>query len=223
MNKKCPNCNLVNFPDAEQCTRCGGEFVRVFKPRSEADGKGKSTALKILSRALICIGVCVVVITGFYMSLLSSATPLKFAEREEVKKAVKVLDEKGFAKEVFLLNSITNYRSDDNWLNASVPKENAYAATNFPFEIMTLYPDFFTYPIDETERAAILLHEAQHLQGADEKTAYEYVWKNRAKLGWTKERYSNSIIWLNVRKQTKELVPSMFVCTTKDFGDCTAD
>ena len=58
---------------------------------------------------------------------------------------------------------------------------------------MTIYPDFFQFPADDTERAAILFHEAKHLEGKDEKEAYEFVWKNRKKLGWTKEKYGNSI------------------------------
>ncbi len=58
-------------------------------------------------------------------------------------------------------------RGNDNWLNASTKYENAYAATNFPIEIMTIYPEFFTDTLDDTERAAILLHEAQHLKGAE--------------------------------------------------------
>jgi hypothetical protein len=86
---------------------------------------------------------------------------------------------------------------------------------------MTIYPDFFTYPVDETERAAILLHEAQHLKGADEKEAYEFVWKNRKRLGWTKEIYGNSVIWLNVRKQTREVAPELFVCPANEYADCT--
>ena len=113
------------------------------------------------------------------------------------------------------------FRSNDNWLNASIEKENAYAATNFPFEIITLYPDFFSYPLDDTERAAILLHEAKHLQGKDEKEAYEFVWKNRKKLGWVSEKYRNSVILTAVRKQTKELSPNLFVCDINPFGDCT--
>ena len=113
------------------------------------------------------------------------------------------------------------FRANDNWLNASVAKENAYAATNFPFEIMTLYSDFFTYPVDDTERAAILLHEAEHLKGKNEHDAYEFVWIHRKQLGWTKEVYKVSPVWRNVRRQTLENVPNLFVCGEKEFSDCT--
>lgn len=120
-----------------------------------------------------------------------------------------------------MLRYFTVFRSNDHWLNASVVKENAYAATNFPLEIMTVYPDFFNRPIDDTERAAILLHEARHLKGADEKEAYEFVWRNRKKLGWVKETHGNSNVWRTVRNQTREIVPNLFVCDVNEFADCT--
>ena len=120
-----------------------------------------------------------------------------------------------------MLEKFTVYRSSDSWFNKMIPKENAFAATNFPFEIMTLYADFFTYPVDEIERAAILLHEARHLQGKDEKDAYEFVWKSRAKLGWTKDKYLHAPVWENVRRQTREYAPSLFICEGSEFKDCT--
>jgi hypothetical protein len=102
-----------------------------------------------------------------------------------------------------------------------VAKESAYAATNFPFEILTLYRDFFTYPADDTERAAILLHEAKHLAGKNEHDAYEYVWKHRKQLGWTSDKYYTSPVWQGIRKQTKDNVPLLFVCDFNEGGDCT--
>lgn len=86
---------------------------------------------------------------------------------------------------------------------------------------MTIYPDFFEYTQDDTERAAILLHEAQHLKGADEKEAYEFVWRRRKQLGWTKENYRDSVVWRNVRKQTIEFAPNLFICDGSESGDCT--
>jgi hypothetical protein len=150
-----------------------------------------------------------------------SAKSLDREQKSKVKSAIAVLRDRGFPTEVMLLENFTVYRSNDNWLNASVAKENAYAATNFPFEIMTVYSDFFAYPLDDTERAAILLHEAQHLKGKDERAAYEFVWRNRAKLGWTKEKYSHSPVWQNVRNQTRDNAPNLFICEGEEFGDCT--
>ena len=218
MKKLCPNCNLVNFREAKQCLRCQSKLITVASGESPKKTISKT---KILRRIVVCIAACLFTILGFYLSLVGSSKPLSYQEKLKVYDAIQILETKGFSSEAFLLNYITAFRGTDNWLNASVEKENAYAATNFPFEIITIYPDFFTYPMDETERAAILLHEAQHLKGADEKEAYKFVWQNRKKLGWTDENYANSIILQNVRKQTKEIAPELFVCDINPYGDCT--
>jgi hypothetical protein len=218
MNKKCPNCQLINFASAAKCARCQNRLIEV----SSAGEQGKAPAkFKILKRASVCALACLAAILGFYLSLLFTSKPLNYDEKAKVKNAIRVLGEKGFSSEVFLLDYLTSFRENDNWLNASTRLENAYAATNYPFEIMTVYPDFFNYPVDDTERAAILLHEAQHLKGADEKEAYEFVWKNRHRLGWTKDKYENSSVWRSVRRQTMEICPYLFVCNLNELGDCT--
>lgn len=218
MSKKCSLCKLVNFADAENCARCGGDLVAVTAVEAKP---ARRLGPYILKRAGIFAVVCLCALLGFYLSLIISASRLTYVQRIEIEKSILLLEEKGFSDEVFMLRYLTAFRAEDNWLNASVAKENAYAATNYPFEIMTIYPDFFVYPVDGVERAAILLHESKHLQGKDEKEAYEFVWKNRAKLGWTKEKYGDSPVWQNVRRQTREFVPSLFVCNVNEFGDCT--
>lgn len=185
------------------------------------DEKNPFYKSKILRRVAVCIGAILFTIFGFYLSLIGSCERLSYQEKEIVEKAIAILDEKGFSNEVFLLNYLTAFRATDNWLNASVPKENAYAATNYPVEIMTIYPEFFTVTVDDAERAAIILHEAQHLKGADEKEAYKFVWENRRRIGWTRETHGKSVIWLNVRLQTKEYAPELFNCPDKVYGDCT--
>jgi len=185
------------------------------------EAAAKPRGSRLLARSIICLVVCVAVILAFYLSLLASATSLNYDQRIQVRTAIAVLKDKGFTDEARLLEKFVVFKSDDNWLNASVAKEDAYAATNFPFEIVTLYPDFFTYPVDETERAAILLHESKHLKGADEHDAYEFVWKHRNQLGWTKEKYVSSVVWRNIRRQTRDNVPALFNCDVNEFGDCT--
>jgi hypothetical protein len=217
MNNKCLNCRLINFPGAEVCARCK-HFLTEEVTTTVTSGTWRS---KILKRITVLICVCVFALLGFYLSLIFSAARLTYDEKKIVEPAIAVIKQKGFSDEAFLLEYVTAFRSNDNWLNASVEKENAYAATNFPFEIMTLYTEFFTAPVDDTERAAILLHEAKHLQGADENEAYEYVWKHRTQLGWTKETHSGSVIWQNVRRQTSEYAPHLFVCDANQYGDCT--
>ena len=220
MNKKCPNCQLTNFAHSKECVRCQFNLIEV-SIMSENRQKTSFLKSKIFRRALICAAVCIFALLGFYLSMIFTSAPLKSADRKSVAVAINILDEKGFAKEVFLLRYLTSFRSNDNWLNASTKLEDAYAATNFPFEIMTIYPDYFAHTQDDTERAAILLHEAQHLKGADEKEAYEFVWRNRKQLGWTKENYADSLVWRNVRRQTKEFAPNLFICSGTELGDCT--
>ena len=167
------------------------------------------------------LAAVLIVLVGFYITLLTSADRLDYEQKKEIDSAISILEKKGFSREVFLLRYLTAYRATDNWLNASTREENAYAATNFPFEIMTVYPDFYNYPKDDLERAAILLHEAQHLKGGDEKEAYKFVWEHRKQLGWTKENYGNSLVFRNVRKQTSEIAPELFVCNINEYHDCT--
>jgi len=212
MSKKCPNCGLVNFPEAEECGRCDSVL-----------GKSRKNSLltTVIRRAAVCLMVCLFVLAGFYLSLIGSAKSLTYEDKQVVNRSILILKDRGFADEAFLLENLAAYRSTDNWLNASIEKESAYAATNFPFGIITIYPDFLKYPADDIERAAILLHEAKHLTGNDEKAAYEFVWRNRERLGWNRSAYGGSLVWQNVRKQTKETVPELFNCLEFELGDCT--
>ncbi len=219
MKKRCPKCQMVNFSHSKECVRCRSCLIEVSTFEDGAKKSGSKSM--ILQRAIICVAVIFLTLLGFYLSLLYTSKSLSYDEKQIVQKAITVLDEKGFSREVFLLNHLTSFRGNDNWLNASTKFENAYAATNFPIEIMTIYPEFFTDTLDDTERAAILLHEAQHLKGADEKEAYQFVWQNRKILGWTKETYDRSVVWTNVRVQTKEFAPNLFVCNWNETGDCT--
>ena len=164
MPNKCQNCRLVNYPDVPVCVRCGAEI------RETENIKPKPGFLKtaILRRAIICVAVLAIA-RGVLPSLIGSADPLKPDERKIVEAAIGLLEKRGFGPAVFYLKHLAVFRANDNWLNASVTKENAYAATNFPFEIVTVYPDFFVYPADPTEQAAILLHKSCHLAGKDKR------------------------------------------------------
>src|SRR5688572_17601446 len=216
MKKKCPNCDLVNFPTARGCSRCGAALMRIDYEIAESPATSR-----VLRRVVVCLIVSLTAIAGFYVSLIFSAKGLTYEERKTVASAIDILENKGFTDDAFLLRRIAVFRGNDNWLNASVTKETAFAATNFPFEIVTIYPDFFSYPTDDVERASILLHEAKHLAGADEKVAYEFVWRNREKLGWMSEKYAESAVWIEIRKQTRDYVPALFVCDVNTFSDCT--
>lgn len=217
MNKKCPECKLTNFANADFCKRCNADLSSINFNNTESNVPKSN----ILKRAVICVFVCLFVIFGFYVSLIGSAKRLTLEEKQTVQRAIDLIESKGFSRESFMLNYLTAFRNTDNWLNASIEKENAYAATNFPFEIITIYPDFFNKTNDDTERAAILLHEAQHLKGADEKDAYSFVWKNKRKLGWSAAIYGQTNIYRKVGEQTKEFAPDVFKCDWNETGDCT--
>jgi hypothetical protein len=102
-----------------------------------------------------------------------------------------------------------------------VGHHDAYAATNFPFEVVTLYPEFFGAAVDDTERGAILLHESYHLLGSGEAAALEGVWRDKKQLGWTADKYSQTRVWKNTQEATAALVPGLFQCGADAQSDCT--
>jgi hypothetical protein len=153
-------------------------------------------------------------------SLLVTSTPIDADQLAMVMRAVDVLEDSGFAKEVFVLRYFANYRATDNWWNVHVGHSQAYAATNFPLGVVTLYEPFFRVSADDTERAAILFHEAQHLLGAGESTALETTWRQKSRFGWTAEQYGATKVWKNTREWTIVDVPSLFRCGADGADDC---
>jgi hypothetical protein len=163
----------------------------------------------------------VLAIVAFYLSLVTTSLPPAPHEQPAINRAVAILEEKGFTKEVFLLKNTVTFRSTDHWLNALVEKENAYASTNFPFQIITVYPDFHVKAADDVERAMVLLHEARHLMGEGEKEAYAYVWQNREKLGWTQLSHGTTPTYITISELTREYSPELFTCPDGLWNDCT--
>jgi hypothetical protein len=163
----------------------------------------------------------VLALVAFYLSLLTTSLPPPAHERAAIDRAVTLLADKGYDEEVFLLRHTVTFRGTDHWLNNFVPKENAYASTNFPFQIVTLYPDFYSKAVDDTERAMVLLHEARHLMGENENQAYAYVWRNRENLGWTLATHGTTESYVTIEQQTRENAPELFNCPEKPWDDCT--
>jgi len=173
----------------------------------------------LVKRLTWIAGATTILLLVFYASLLLSSNGLNADEHDKVKQAIDLINERGFSREAFILR-IASFRKTDNWLNAYVGHRDAYAATNFPFEIVTVYPEFFDVPVDECERAAVLLHEARHLLGDQEDDALEYTWKNKRQLGWTTEKYQQTRLWDATMRLTKARFPYMFECDGKPQSDC---
>lgn len=230
MNRsKCSQCGLVNLPTDDSCRRCGASLAEGVTTTPElvvlVTAPDKSEALPVKKRRVALrlgwiLGTTLILLFVAYMSLLLSSQELDFDQRQTVQAATAILAQKGFARQAFALNHLVQYRSTDNWWNGYVGHRQAYAATNFPFEVVTLYPEFFDVAVDDTERAAILLHESYHLFGSGEEGALEGAWRNKAKIGWTAEKYGRTKVWINTRDLTSSLVPALFSCGADGHSDC---
>ena len=155
-----------------------------------------------------------------FCSLLVTSDPLTPDQQQLVTEAIAHVEQAGFSREASVLRRVVFFRSTDNWWNIHVGHQNAYAATNYPFAVVTLYPAFFRFSRDATERAAILLHEAQHVFGSDERLALQHVWLEKQRLGWTADRYSRTRVWKNTRESTIAAVPGLFQCGIDGETDC---
>ena len=160
-------------------------------------------------------------VIAIHTSLIATSAPLTSDERTKVDRAIDLLEARGFDAEVFLLRHTATFRGSDHWLNLISESERAFAATNSPFQIVTLYSDFYTRANDDTERAVILLHEAQHLLLKDEAAAHLYVWKHRRQLGWTQRTHGTTETFITVEQQIREHLPELFTCPNRYWNDCT--
>jgi hypothetical protein len=189
----------------EQPSRVGGEF-RNPPVASVIDSRGSRPLRRLLWRFPLMTLLAVFL---WSRSLLLTSTPIDATQRGAVLEAIRLLDDAGFTREVVILRHFANFRATDNWWNRHVGHSDAYAATNFPLGVVTLYEPFFKVAADPTERAAILLHEARHLWGDDETAALEAVWRDKHRLGWTAERYANSRVFRNTREWTAFAAPAL--------------
>lgn len=215
---KCGQCGLVNFLDSQTCRRCG----QLLLPAGSADPlPPRVRRERGFGRRLLWIaGATSTLFLLCFLSLLATSEGLDSEQQRTVERATAILEQAGFSREALVLRNLVNYRSTDSWWNRYVGHANAYAATNFPFEIVTLYPAFFKFAIDDTERAAILLHECYHLMGAGEEAALRGVWLEKQRLGWTADQYRQTRVWKNTREWTAGTVPVLFKCGTDGESDC---
>ena len=172
-------------------------------------------------RSLRWIALTTLTIVGLaFCSLFITSDPLTPDQQQRVTEAVALVEQGGFGREATVLRRIVFFRSTDNWWNEHVGHQNAYAATNYPFAVVTLYPAFFRVSSDATERAAILLHEVQHVLGSDERLALQRVWLHKQQLGWTADRYGRTRVWKNTRESTIAAWPGLFQCGIDGQTDC---
>lgn len=217
---KCPRCGLVNFADREDCKRCGSALAdeELTATNDDDSRRGRWWLMK---RALVVLGTVLALLLLFYGTLLKSSDRLSYDQQKVVASSIDALERGGFTREASLYRNLVAFRATDNWWNRYVGHREAYAATNFPFEVVTLYPEFFTTATDDTERAAILLHESYHLFGSGEEAALEGTWREKKRLGWTKERYQQTKVWRNTKELTMNQVPQLFRCGLENNLDCT--
>jgi len=221
--RKCLECGLVNAGADEQCRRCGATLVegKLFIVASpESDLPAQRPRRGFFRRLIWIVTSTLAILFVWYVSLLLTSNGLQPDQRFKVDAAVSLIEQRGFKHEAFLLRRVTIFRSTDNWWNRLLGHRDAFAATNFPFEIVTLYPQFFTVPVDDCERAAVLLHEARHLSGDGEEAALQSTWKSKRALGWTEDRYQQTTVWDSTARLTKAQFPYMFQCGAEGNSDC---
>jgi len=221
--RKCPGCGLVNSSSDEICRRCGTTLsdddyvepthVQEVQPKLPKKRSFRSRVVWILTTTTILLII-------FYSSLLLTSDRLNAEQRAKVEAAITLIKSSGLTKEAFVLDHLASFRATDNWLNAYVGHRDAYAATNFPFEVVTLYPEFFEVPVDDRERAAVLLHEARHLLGDGEDAALQNTWQRKRQLGWTADKYGQTRVWDATVRLTKATFPYMFQCGGGGDQDC---
>ena len=221
--RKCAHCGLVNIGTDESCRRCGtaladDETVEPLPASVEVSGTTEKRGF--FKRVTWVLGATSIILLIWYASLLMSSDGLQADERQKVDAAIVFLQQHGFSRETFVLKHLTMFRRTDNWWNNYIGHRDAYAATNFPFEIVTLYPEFFEAPADDCERAAVLLHEARHLLGDGEDAALRSTWQNKQRLGWTADRYKQTKVWDATERLTKAQFPYMFQCGADGHSDC---
>lgn len=220
---------MVNPISNTSCGRCGTALATdtdVDIETAISPTQSKSEPIR-KRRAVLRIGwiagTTLSLLFAAYLSLLLTSEDLPLDQRQTVTAAIGVLEQKGFNRQAFVLRHLVRYRATDNWWNNYLGHHAAYAATNFPFEVVTLYPDFFDVAVDDTERASILLHESHHLFGSGEDAALSQVWHEKQQLGWTIEKYGMTKVWANTRDLTAAAVPTLFTCGSDGHSDCTQD
>src|SRR4051794_30281353 len=143
--RKCPECGLVNAGADEQCRRCAASLAEVeeFAPQPvETETVEQPRKRSLVRRIIWVVSATFVILIIWYFSLLLTSNKLQQDQYLKVDVAIALIEQSGFRNEGFVLRRAATFRSTDNWWNRYVGHRDAYAATNFPFEMVTLYPEF---------------------------------------------------------------------------------
>ncbi len=152
--RKCLQCGLVNLAADETCRRCGASLIEeqsaAIREEQMAVEPAEETVPRrsIVQRLAWILGTTLILVFAAYMSLLLTSEDLPIDQRHTVKNAIAILRQKGFERQAFVLDNLVKYRSTDSWWNRYVGHHDAYAATNFPFEVVTEAPKLFTCGTD---------------------------------------------------------------------------
>src|ERR687898_225607 len=110
---RCPHCGIANFSDGSACRRCG-EVLSAARPVAVAIHDHEPSTVRRLGAIA---GAVLAVLFGWWVSLFATSEGLDPEQQVIVYRALDLLEERGFSKEVFALRNVARFRSTDNWWN----------------------------------------------------------------------------------------------------------
>ncbi len=167
---------------------------------------GAAVRVTIAVAAIVAVALTIEYVTSVF------GTNLTNDQAKVVNKAIAVLDPvPTLVDEAWVLHS-AKYRTNKPPYLAAICAfaSGCFAAAHLGF--LFLDDQFFAPDLlhDSVERAAVLLHEAYHLEGGNEHDAYANVWVNKERFGWTRDPYSGYFLWGQVEAQTRHYAPELF-------------
>src|SRR5690349_13301953 len=110
-SKKCPRCDLVSFADEAACKRCGASLTGVRERAAGEEVSGRGRLRGLIKRALVVLCSVAAILLIFYGSLLKSSERPSYDQQQVVASSIQVLEQKGFAREAFVLRNFVAFRT----------------------------------------------------------------------------------------------------------------
>src|SRR5204863_2759507 len=102
--KKCSQCGLVNPSTEAECRRCGTSLEDAETSTNAVSAAPEPRKEKRAPlRVGWIVGTTLSLLFVAYMSLLLTSEELPYDQRQTVKSAIAVLEQKGFTREAFVL------------------------------------------------------------------------------------------------------------------------